>query len=74
VDLACVGCHDVQAESTGHHLTSLLLHIANTVLLFLWLRGATGRQGCSAFVALGFGLYPVHVESVAWVAERAKTC
>ena len=55
---------------TGHHLTSLLLHIANTVLLFLWLSGATGRKGCSAFVALGFGLHPVHVESVAWVAER----
>jgi len=55
---------------TGHHLTSLLLHIGNTVLLFLWLSGATGRKGCSAFVALGFGLHPVHVESVAWVAER----
>ena len=55
---------------TGHHLTSLLLHISNTVLLFLWLSGATGRKGCSAFVALGFGLHPVHVESVAWIAER----
>jgi protein O-mannosyl-transferase len=54
----------------GHHLTSLLLHIANTMLLFLWLRGATGFHGRSAFVALAFALHPLHVESVAWVAER----
>ncbi|MGO9256876.1 MAG: tetratricopeptide repeat protein [Bryobacteraceae bacterium] len=55
---------------TGHHLTSLLLHIANTILLFLWLSGLTGATGRSAFVALAFGLHPVHVEPVAWVAER----
>jgi tetratricopeptide (TPR) repeat protein len=54
----------------GHHLTSLLLHIANTLLLFLWLGGTTGRTWRSAFVALAFGLHPLHVESVAWVAER----
>ena len=54
----------------GHHLTSLLFHIANTLLLFLWLRGATGAHWRSAFVALAFGLHPLHVESVAWVAER----
>jgi protein O-mannosyl-transferase len=55
---------------TGHHLTSLLFHIANTLLLFLWLAGLTGRQIPSAFVALAFGLHPLHLESVAWVAER----
>lgn len=55
---------------TGHHLTSLLFHIANTLLLFLWLAGLTGRLVPSAFVALAFGLHPLHVESVAWVAER----
>jgi protein O-mannosyl-transferase len=54
----------------GHHLTSLLLHAANTALLFLWLSAATGFFGRSAFVALVFGLHPLHVESVAWVAER----
>src|SRR6187551_1439842 len=54
----------------GHHLSSILLHVANTLLLFLWLYGATSRLGCSAFVAMGFGLHPLHVESVAWVAER----
>jgi tetratricopeptide (TPR) repeat protein len=54
----------------GHHFTSLLLHAANTALLFLWLSAATGFLGRSAFVALAFGLHPLHVESVAWVAER----
>jgi tetratricopeptide (TPR) repeat protein len=54
----------------GHHLTSLVLHIANTVLLFLWLSNATGYLGRSAFVAAIFGVHPAHVESVAWVAER----
>ena len=54
----------------GHHLTSLILHVANTLLLFLWLSGLTGLAGRSAFVALAFGLHPVHIESVAWVAER----
>jgi protein O-mannosyl-transferase len=54
----------------GHHLTSLLLHAVNTALLFLWLSAATGFLGRSAFVALVFGLHPLHVESVAWVAER----
>jgi Tfp pilus assembly protein PilF len=54
----------------GHHLTSLLLHAANTILLFLWLCGLTGATGRSAIAAAAFGLHPLHVESVAWVAER----
>ncbi|MES1241905.1 MAG: tetratricopeptide repeat protein [Acidobacteriota bacterium] len=54
----------------GHHLTSLLLHLANTVLLFEVLRRMTGSTWRSAVVAALFGLHPTHVESVAWVAER----
>ncbi len=54
----------------GHHLTSLLLHLANTVLLFLVLAAMTGANGPSAAVAVLFALHPLHVESVAWVAER----
>jgi len=54
----------------GHHFTSLLLHALNTALLFFWLSGATGRRWRSAFVAAIFGLHPLHVESVAWIAER----
>jgi tetratricopeptide (TPR) repeat protein len=54
----------------GHHLTSLLLHLANTVLLFLALAAMTGANGRSAAVAALFALHPLHVESAAWVAER----
>jgi Flp pilus assembly protein TadD len=54
----------------AHHLMNLALHLASTVLLFLWLRRTTGDLGPSAFVAALFALHPVHVESVAWVAER----
>jgi protein O-mannosyl-transferase len=54
----------------GHHSTSLLLHTANTLLLFVVLRRMTAALWPSAFVAALFGLHPLHVESVAWVAER----
>jgi len=54
----------------GHHLTSVLLHIANTLLLFYILRRMTGATWRSAFVAAVFALHPLHVESAAWVAER----
>lgn len=54
----------------GHHMTNLILHGANTLLLFLFLIHATGASWRSFFVALFFGIHPLHVESVAWVAER----
>ncbi|MBT3311507.1 MAG: tetratricopeptide repeat protein [Desulfobacterales bacterium] len=54
----------------GHHLSSLLLHIANSLLLFIVLYKMTGGLWQSAFVAALFGLHPLHVESVAWVSER----
>jgi Flp pilus assembly protein TadD len=54
----------------GHHLTSLLLHALNTILVFLLLRCLTGALWRSALVAALFGVHPLHVESVAWVAER----
>jgi hypothetical protein len=53
-----------------HHLTNLLFHIANTVLLFLLLKKMTGAIWQSAFVAAVFALHPLRVESVAWTAER----
>ena len=55
------------------HLTSLALHVANIVLLFLLLQRMTGRLWPSAVVAAFFGLHPLHVESVAWIAERKDT-
>jgi len=54
----------------GYHLTNLLLHIANTLLLFACLNVMTGAVWRSAFVAALFALHPLHVESVVWVAER----
>ncbi|MBN2019421.1 MAG: tetratricopeptide repeat protein [Sedimentisphaerales bacterium] len=54
----------------GHHITSLVIHIVNSVLLFLLLYKMTGATWRSAFVAGVFALHPVHVESVAWIAER----
>jgi len=54
----------------GHHLTNLLLHVANTTLLAWFLIRSTGRIAAGSFVALLFALHPLHVESVAWVAER----
>jgi Flp pilus assembly protein TadD len=54
----------------GHHSTNLLFHVANTLLLFLLLRQLTGALWRSAFVAALFAWHPLHVESVAWAAER----
>ncbi len=58
------------AAAWGHHLTSLLLHVASVLLLFFLLDRATGATGSSAFASALFALHPLHVESVAWVAER----
>ena len=54
----------------GHHLTNLLFHAAASVLLFLALRLLTGALWPSAAVAALFAVHPLHVESVAWIAER----
>jgi len=54
----------------GHHLTNLLFHIANSLLLFLWLQRATRSLGPAFLVAALFAWHPLHVEPVAWVAAR----
>jgi Flp pilus assembly protein TadD len=54
----------------GHHLTNVLLHAANAILLFLVIRQMTGSLWRSAFVAALFAIHPLRVESVAWVSER----
>ena len=53
-----------------HHLINLTIHVCATVLLFVFLRLATGVRWPCAVVAFLFALHPLHVESVAWVAER----
>jgi tetratricopeptide (TPR) repeat protein len=57
-------------KAGDHHLTNLIFHIANTLLLFIVLKQMTHKLWQSAFVAALFALHPLHVESVAWVAER----
>jgi len=54
----------------GHHLGNLIFHIANTLLLFLFLRKSTGRLYESLIVTTLFALHPLRVESVAWISER----
>ena len=53
-----------------HHLGNALLHGANTGLLFVVLRAMTGMAWRSALVAALFAVHPLHIESVAWIAER----
>src|SRR6266566_9286787 len=65
-----IDCHLFGLRAGWHHLTSLLLHLANTLLLFFVLNRMTTAVWKSAFVAAFFALHPLHVESVAWVAER----
>jgi tetratricopeptide (TPR) repeat protein len=57
-------------RAAGHHATSLALHLANSILLFLLLRRMTKAMWPSAAAAAFFALHPMHVESVAWVSER----
>ncbi len=54
----------------GHHLMSAGIHALNAIVLFLVLARMTGFTWRSAFVAALFAVHPLHVESVAWVAER----
>jgi tetratricopeptide (TPR) repeat protein len=57
-------------DAGRHHFTNLWLHALSTLLWFALLQRLTGARGRSALVAFLFGLHPLHVESVAWVAER----
>jgi Flp pilus assembly protein TadD len=54
----------------GHHLINLALHLANILLLWWFLRRATGAHGFAFFTAALFAIHPLHVESVAWITER----
>src|SRR5476651_982386 len=65
-----IDCQLFGVNPAGHHLMNLLFHTANTLLLFLLLNQLTGAMWRSAFVAALFAWHPLHVESVAWAAER----
>jgi tetratricopeptide (TPR) repeat protein len=63
-------CQLFGLKSGWHHLTSLLFHTLSTLLLFGLFHRMTGSLWKSLFVAFVFGLHPLRVESVAWIAER----
>jgi tetratricopeptide (TPR) repeat protein len=63
-------CHLFGPNPGWIHLVNVLLHLANTLLLFAVLKKMTGSLWPSAFVAAAFALHPMHVESVAWIAQR----
>ena len=63
-------CQLYGVKPAGHYLTNVLLHAASSVLLFLVLLRMTGALWPSAWVAAVFAIHPLHVESVAWIAER----
>lgn len=71
--LSYIGGYHLYGFSAGwHHLTNVLLHALATVFFFLAFYEMTGAKWPSAFVAFAFGLHPLHVEAVAWVAERKE--
>ena len=63
-------CQLFGLNARGHHLVNLLFHLANTAGLFVVLRRMTGDLWRPALAAALFGLHPLRVESVAWIAER----
>jgi tetratricopeptide (TPR) repeat protein len=63
-------CQLFDLRPWGHHLTNVILHAINTVLVFLALRRLTGTTWRSFLVALLFGVHPLQVQSVAWISER----
>jgi protein O-mannosyl-transferase len=63
-------CQMFGLDSGWHHFTNALIHSLSTLLLFGFLKHLTGARWKSALVAFLFALHPLHVESVAWVAER----
>jgi protein O-mannosyl-transferase len=63
-------CQLYGLNAGGHHFTNVILHTISVLLLFLVLKKMTGGPLQSAFVAALFAIHPLHVESVAWIAER----
>jgi len=63
-------CQLYGLNARGHHLTNVILHTISVLLLFLVLKQMTAALWQSAFVAALFAIHPLHVESVAWIAER----
>src|SRR5439155_22497643 len=70
-----IDCQLFDLKAGGHHFTNVFLHTIAAILLFFFFRNATGSGRTSsiwssAFVTALFAIHPLHVESVAWIAER----
>lgn len=65
-----IDCQFFGLKAGGHHFTNVLLHSIASLLLFVFVWKITGRTYASGFVAALFAIHPLHVESVAWIAER----
>lgn len=63
-------CELFGLNASMHHLVNLIFHVVNTLLLLLVVKQITGSEAKSIFVAALFALHPLHIESVAWAAER----
>jgi len=63
-------CQLYGLEPMGHHLSSLIIHLLSSVMLFLILERMTGALWTSALQAAIFAVHPLRVESVSWIAER----
>lgn len=65
VEYALVGDH-----AFLYHLNNLIFHLLDVLLVFIFIRLISKRNEIAVFVALLFGIHPMHVESVAWISER----
>jgi tetratricopeptide (TPR) repeat protein len=65
-----VDCQLYGLNRTGHYYSNLILHVLSTIILFFALKKMSATVWQSAFIAAVFALHPLHVESVAWAAER----
>ncbi|SPE25617.1 Tetratricopeptide TPR_2 repeat protein [Acidobacteriia bacterium SbA2] len=63
-------CQFFGLDPGAHHITNVVIHVINAILLFLLLEKVTRATGCSFLAAALFALHPFNVDSVAWIAER----
>jgi len=63
--------HFTEMDPSLYHTTNVILHVLNTLFVFLLIYFLSGRRReVAIIVALGFGIHPMHVESVSWITER----
>lgn len=58
------------SNAGGHHLSNVILHLFNTIILFHFIFNLTKNKINSTFGAILFAIHPMHIESVAWIVER----